>query len=360
MIVCETKNYFQCPNGNISGNATHNTTVSTGSGNYSTQFKIPKFHPHNGLLTCVRFYLTIAGRVTMALENNVNSPAAYNMNYTRNDILTNPGLASPLTKQVSANYGPYNLDVSDGISFWGPDFVSIGPDTVLRSESVCRTLNDCISLLQSYGVDPVAYNYLIQEGAALTGSGDYLFSVATRGSVNYRSKYCYCPLFILPLSVYQIFITKLDPGKAEIKWSAFDESNMNYHYEIKSSHDGYNFSNIHSLSKNVSGHDYKFIYAAERNKKHNYFFRIKQVYSSGYTRFSELKSVELEKTNELKINIYPNPPNVVVGIKFVNIFSGKFLIQISNTQGQTVFSKEVQVYGESFRYVKRYSEERIG
>ena len=46
-----------------------------------------------------------------------------------------------------------------------------------------------------------------------------------------------------------------------------------------------------------------------------------------------------------KINIYPNPSNGVVGIKFVNINSGKFSVQISNTQGQTVFSNEVEANG---------------
>ena len=98
-------------------------------------------------------------------------------------------------------------------------------------------------------------------------------------------------------------------------------------------------------------HTYKFIYATGRDKKRNYFFRIKQVYSNGYTRFSEIKSIELENTDESKINIYPNPSSGVVGIKFVNIFTGKFLIQIFNTQGQTVFSKEVEIYGDSFRNI---------
>jgi hypothetical protein len=61
--------------------------------------------------------------------------------------------------------------------------------------------------------------------------------------------------------------------------------------------------------------------------------------------------VELENSNVPKINIYPNPSNGVVGIKFVNINTGKFLIQISNTQGQTVFSNEVEANGENYRYV---------
>ncbi len=75
------------------------------------------------------------------------------------------------------------------------------------------------------------------------------------------------------------------------------------------------------------------------------------MYSNGYPRFREVKYLELENSDMPKINIYPNPSNGVVGIKFVNTYSGKFLIQISNTQGQTVSNSEVEANGESFGYV---------
>ena len=139
MIGCETGIYSQCPHG-ASGNMGYDTTVSTGSGNYSTQFKFPKFHPDSGLVTCARLLLTITDRVAMALENNVNSPA------------------------------------------------------------------------------------------------------------------------------------------------------VNCHCEIELSKDGYNFSDIHSMPKN-SDHTYKFIYTAGKDKKRNYFLRIKQVYPDRCTRFSEIKSI---------------------------------------------------------------------
>src|SRR5271169_7130366 len=120
----------QCPGGYVSGAVAYDTTVSTGSGNYLTQFSFPKFNPQNGMVTCVKLCLTITGRVSMLLENNVNSPATYNINYKRKDTLTGPGLSSPLANQISVNYGPYTLATSDGIPFSGPDFISIGPDTV--------------------------------------------------------------------------------------------------------------------------------------------------------------------------------------------------------------------------------------
>jgi hypothetical protein len=54
---------------------------------------------------------------------------------------------------------------------------------------------------------------------------------------------------------------------------------------------------------------------------------------------SNMGSGKAKNTNEFKINIFCRRGYIVVGTKFVNFFSGKFLFQISNTQGQTVFSE---------------------
>jgi hypothetical protein len=162
------------------------------------------------------------------------------------------------------------------------------------------------------------------------------------------------------LNVRQFTVTQLPPHKAEIRWTDFDDFEMNYDDKVKASNNGSNFSPIHSVPKNSSGTNYKFIYVGKKNESRSHFFGLKQVYSNGYTRFSEIKSIELGNSVEPKINIYPNPANGVVGIKFVNIFSGKFLIQISNTQVQTVFSEEVDVCGDEVRYRQRYREECIG
>lgn len=345
------KAHTQCPGGYQPGALAYDTTVSTGSGNYSTQFKFPKFSPDSGVLTCIQVCITITGRVTMALENNVNSPAIYNINYVRNDTLTGPGLNPSLTNQVSVNYGPYNLAASDGVSFSGPDFVAIGPDTVLQAVTICRLLTDSTSMVPFYGTDSMTYTYSINAGASVTGSGDYLFSVSTQGSVHYQLHYCYCPSFILPLNVHQFSLDKIGTDKAELQWTGFDDPALNYHYEIEISRNGSNFSSIDTQSKNYSGNNYRFIYAADDDGDHLYFFRIKQVYSNGYTRFSEIRSVELKNSTVPKINIYPNPSSGVVGIKFDNINTGKFLLQILNTQGQTVFSKEIEVSGNSFRQI---------
>jgi hypothetical protein len=87
---------------------------------------------------------------------------------------------------------------------------------------------------------------------------------------------------------------------------------------------GYNFSTVHLTPGYFSGHNNGFICEEVKNREHNYFFSITQAHSNMYARFSEVKLAELKNTDEPKINIYLNASNGVVGIKFVNILSGKF------------------------------------
>lgn len=335
--------------GGPAGSVAFDTTVTTGSGNYSTQFKFPKFDPQTGMVTCVRLCLTITGRVSMNLENNVNAPAIYDINYQRKDTLSGQGLNSPLTNSISVNYGPYNLAASDGTTFSGPDYTSIGPDTVLRSVSICRTLIDSVDLAQFYGVDSVTYTYSINAGATVTGSGDYLFSVSTQGSVNYQLQYCYCPTQVLPLNITNFSLTKKGTDRANLQWSGKDDRNANYRYEVEVSRDGYNFSSVNSQQMNPNGDDYNYLFVMGENAGGRYYFRIRQVYSNGYSQFSEIKYVDLDHSPQPQFTLYPNPSSGDVGIKFDNIQSGQLLIQIFNNQGQKVLQKEIEQAGSSYR-----------
>ena len=74
-----------------------------------------------------------------------------------------------------------------------------------------------------------------------------------------------------------------------------------------------------------------------------YYFRIKQVYTNGYVRYSNIKQLELESSVTAKFSVYPNPSTGIVGIKFDNKMHGHFKIQIYNTQGQVAVEKDIAV-----------------
>lgn len=343
--------FAQCPGAVIPGNIAYDTTLTTNSGSYSTEFKIPKFDPQQGLATCVRICLTITGRVTMDLENNLDITTPYNITYNRKDTLSGPGLSTPLTNSLTKTYGPYLLAASDGNTFSGPDYVHIGPDTVLKAVTKCIILTDSVDLVPFYGTDSLTYKYTIKAGATVTGSGDYLFSVATGGSVRFRFEYCYCPSATLPIYIRAFDAVKVDDDKAKLSWYGYDDANANYHYEIEMGRNGYNFTTIATIAKDLnSGGTYNHLFRSG-NETGRFYFRVKQVYSNGYTRFTSTRFVDLDAAKKMEINVYPNPSDGIVGIKFANIIPGKYTVQISNAQGQTVYKRDWDLSGDSYRQI---------
>jgi len=353
MVAVFNRGYSQCPNGQTPGATAYDTTIKFGAGIVATQFKFPKFDPQTGMVTCVNLCVTIKGVIdSVALENFSSAPQTGSYSYSRRDTVSGPGIPTFLTSGTNdLNFGPFPLDAYDGVLGSGPDFYSAGSDTVL-TKVLCVSINDSATIADFYGTDSVIYNYHINASAGwgVTGGSAAAF-VLSSALVNFHFSYCTCPSATLPLNIRSFNIRKVNTDKAEITWSGFDNPNASYHYEIEMSRNGNNFTSIGTQSKTeFEANGYRFLYTA-KDGSGNYYFRVKQVYSSGYVRFTDIKAIELENTDKPKINIFPNPSNGVVGIKFANISSGKFLIQISNTQGQTVFSKEEEIIGDGVRYI---------
>ena len=353
MMAILHQGYSQCPNGQVAGSTAYDTTIRFGAGIVATQFKFPKFDPHTGMVTCVNLCVTIKGIIdSVALENFSSAPQTGSYSYSRRDTVSGPGIPTFLTSGTNdLNFGPFPLDAFDGVLGSGPDFYSAGSDTVL-TKVLCVNISDSATIADFYGTDSVSYNYHITASAGwgVTGGSAAAF-VLSSALVNFHFSYCTCPSNTLPLNIRSFNIRKINTGQAEITWSGFDNPNATYHYEIEMSRNGNNFTSIGTRSKmEFEANGYKFFYTATAGNG-DYYFRVKQVYSSGFVRFTDVKSIELENTDKPKINIFPNPSNGVVGIKFAKISSGKFLIQISNTQGQTVFSKEEEIVGDGVRYI---------
>jgi hypothetical protein len=351
LVTYSHLSYAPCPGGQLGGQTAYDTTIATPEGINIMQIKFPQFDPTTGMVTCVRLCVTITGIVdSVSVENNSASPQTANVFYNRTDQITGPGLVSPLSNTISYHYGPYSLGATDGVTGSGPDFISISHDTVLNAVSVCRTLNDSTVLSQFYGTDSVTYTYNISAFTSITCTGgNYNSSISTSAFVNFHFEYCTCPPTVLPVNIRQFNVTKLTPDKAELKWSGYDDPLYNYHYEAQMSRDGHNFVNIGSLLMNATNNDsYRLVYTATNGETGVYFFRIKQVYSNGYTRFSNIREVTLESSDSPKFTIYPNPSSGIVGIKFDNNYTGHFNIQIYNTQGQLMVKKDIVVSGSSY------------
>lgn len=345
----QSLNAQTCPDGSPQGGTAFDTTIAFASGVTSTQVQFPKFNPQSGMVTCVRLCITITGVVdTLAMQNFASTNQTGTFNYVRSDTISGPGLITPLTNNINQSYGPFPLTPYDGVPGAGSDFYSQSHDTILNAQ-LCRTLNDSATIAQFYGIDSVTYNYTIDvtTGAVITG-GSSSSLVLTSAFVNFHFEYCTCPPVILPLNVRTFNVQKLADTKAELRWTGYDDIYANYTYEPQVSRNGINFSTIGVFPKNSAGSDYMMLYTAPNGEEGSYYFRIKQVYSNGYVRYSNIKYAILGNSDSPKFSLYPNPSTGIVGIKFDDNSAGRFTIQIYNTQGQVIVKKDIVNSGGSY------------
>ncbi len=88
-LLCSQTVKAQCPAGYTPGTTAYDTTIRLGSGIVNTQLKFAKLDPQYGLITCMRFCVTIKGIIdTIAMENYTNAAQIGSYTYTRNDTIT--------------------------------------------------------------------------------------------------------------------------------------------------------------------------------------------------------------------------------------------------------------------------------
>lgn len=345
--------FGQCPGGYVPSGIAFDTTITFTSATHSSTIKFPKFDPTVGMVTCAKLTMTIVSTLNyIRIENEdvAPNPGPVSVTFTRNDTLSGPGLNSPLGNSETNSFGPYSLDPSDGVPNSGSDYMNIGPMNIFTTTKAV-TITDLGDLSQFYGPagDSLVYNYKAQGITAPIIPFNYFGGINSSGSVHYKIEFCYCPSGTLPLNVYSFNVKKTTIGNAELKWTGTVEPGEDFYYVAEVSRNAYNYTQIGILQKNdnISG-EYKMNFSALQGEGGNYYFRVKQVYSNGYVRYSTTRQLVLESFEKNPFSVYPNPSNGIVGIKFDNISAEEFAVQIFNAQGQTLVNKDVVVNGSSY------------
>ncbi|RYY57711.1 MAG: T9SS type A sorting domain-containing protein [Chitinophagaceae bacterium] len=346
-----------CPDGSPQGNTAFNHSVTAPGGMSSFQVRLPKMNPANGMVTCANLCVTITGILrNFKMENDdpVSGTSA-TIFYQRSDNITGPGLSTPINSNVSIDpYGSIPLGPNNGVPNSGPDFFSVTNDTIMNTTTICRSISDSATLSQFYGTDSVQYQYNISAFVVVNTGGDIgNMSFSTTALANFRMTYCTCPAIVLPVNVHSFEVQKMLADKAKLTWGGFDDVSGNYTYTAEVSRDGRSFSPIRSFAKQDDADaTYSTDYTATLGQG-VYYFRIRQVYSNGYTRFSNIRQVELGNSAGPKFSVYPNPSTGIVGIKFDNNRSGQYGLRIFNSIGQVVVSKELSVGSSSYMQVAK-------
>ena len=347
----------QCPGGEIPGATAYDTTIALGSGIVTTKMKFPKFDPQNGMVTCVKLCVTIKGIIdTIAMENYTNAAQTGSYTYNRKDTIRGPGIPTYLTSNATVTSPTFPLGANNGVFFSGPDFYSQGPDTIL-TRVICSNISDSTTIVGFYGVnDSVEYEYSVNAilNDIVTGGSAFKF-VLSSALVNFNFQYCTCPSHTLPLTLENLTATKIGENKVELSWTDGAETNLYYRFVAEMSRDGKNFTSIGVLPKNTNNNNlYKQLYTTPSQSQTGfYYFRVKQIFANGYTRFSMIKQVYLENSPTAKFVVYPNPSSGIVGIKFDNMESGKMTLQILNSRGQKIMQKNILLAGSSYQQLGR-------
>jgi Secretion system C-terminal sorting domain len=314
--------------------------------NDSTIYKFPQFDPSIGTLVCVGLEGWVTGIVRMRLENDEIYPVNYVVKYSRTDQITGTGLGSPLSTSLTKNYGPYGLAASDGVYFSGPDYKTIGPDTVVNNKLISTVISSNVTPFLGNG--QVNFSYRVTGSTVVTGSSNYIFSVSSIDRLHFRLTYSYCTLNLLAANIRNFTAVKKDNQTVLLNWVTQNEE-INNRYEIEYSKDGRNFKTIGTTAAHTEGAadaEYEYQHNLATTDAGKLFYRVKQINSSGQAHYSQVGIITLDE-GAIKFAIYPNPAKNRINLEWSSLQSGDIQVEIINNIGQQVFKKIYPMAGNN-------------
>lgn len=346
LFYLPTHSYSQCTCSN--GNAPQTLVVQQSKLilpiNDSTDFVLPQFDPSLGQLTCANVFSYISSVIRMRLENDEIYPLTYRINYSRTDRIMGPGLVPDLTSSFSKNYGPYNLAESDGNYFSGPDFVTVGPDSVLKNKNINRTISSGLATFLGYGT--LTYNYKATGRTTVTGGVNYLFSVNSQDYVTVGITYSYCPAVLLASGMNNFTAQLKDATDVQLSWITPNET-LGTKYEVEVSTNSVDFLRIGELRSQApagsTSSKYEFPYHLTQGYKGNLYFRVKQIPVSGNAIYSPIRNIAFENGKPSSLTVFPNPGKTTFQLQFGELLNGSYNVELMNLNGQIVYQRQIQL-----------------
>lgn len=338
LVLLPGSSFAQCMCGVGQSPSTEEHTIGTNfSSNSTTHFKVPQFDATLGTLVCVNAKVYLTSILRMRLENDESFPIDYSVKYQRKDTFTGPGIDPNVVGAKNQNYGPYSLDGSDGNPFAGPDFVSIGPDTIYNLKLYEATTSDVVPYL---GTDSVDFTYTSVVSTFAIGSDVYALAVTSTNRVDFVMSYTYCNTSVLAINIKD-FQASLVDNDMSVKWTTQNEIKNNI-YEIQVSENGQQFRSVGTKKSTADGStaEYDYKYHLDKSPAGKLYVRIKQ--ADGKTaRYSQIKT--LTASSGTTLNVYPNPVVRNIKLQFDEPLSGDYSIELSNQVGQIVLRKKVRL-----------------
>jgi hypothetical protein len=302
--------HAQCPSG-LQKKA-YNISLY-GTGNNIWGFSLPQFDPSLGTLVAADVKSVVSVNMNFELANISQGPDNYIVLAGRNDNISVSALSSPISNSYSQDFGPYSLQSYQDTIVNGPissaHFFSLMNNYIIDDSTVSATAGFLGTGFVSFHYTPYTYTTAISDSA-------YNIINNVSDTINVTMTYYYCTTNILSADITDFSVLKESESMAKLIWNTQNELPGRM-YQVQVSSTGKDFDSVAMVAAVVDDGNgsYAYQYPIPSGTKGELYFRLKEINADGYTKYSEVRSIDLQNT--IEAYIYPNPAN-----DFINIVLG--------------------------------------
>ncbi|MBS1601722.1 MAG: T9SS type A sorting domain-containing protein [Bacteroidetes bacterium] len=312
----------------------------------SSSVTFPQFNPATGTLYCMSVQDTISAITTTKLQNTSPDTTIYSWLLSMSGNLTGPGLS--VSQSTTKTYGP---DTLAGLGIPG-DNITHGPDTIFDSATGAKTISSPSSAY--IGSGSFSFTFQMSGGAIPTqGGSNYTAQVITNYWGNFHLTYYWCPAAPLANDI-QEFTATPDGSIILLQWQTANQQ-PNTQYEIQTSTDGKNFYSIGEAKGDASPTGtiakYQHQYHPDPTNMGKLYFRIQETNAGGKVTYSAILIIDpkapSQGQDDISYRTYPNPATGSLTFQFGSNQTGRFLVELISTAGQSVLQKAATLTGTS-------------
>ncbi|UAY50709.1 hypothetical protein [Ferruginibacter albus] len=164
------------------------------------------------------------------------------------------------------------------------------------------------------------------------GSGHNIDSI--RFSILFR------PQAPVPVTFTNVKAQWMGNSNVSVQWNVANQLNINK-YEVERSADGKTFSNAADITAQLGGATAQYNWTDNMAIKGDNYYRIKSIGNDGKVEYSQVMNISIG-IQAPDIAIYPNPVSGnSIGLKFTNMPSGKYQVNVINQLGQIVLTDNI-------------------
>ncbi|HUB59046.1 MAG TPA: choice-of-anchor E domain-containing protein [Puia sp.] len=310
----------------------------------STSVNFPQFNPSIGTLACLSLHDSISGVSTTHVQNTGPDSTQFEFLLTVSNNIKGPaGGGINIIQPFNQTYGPDSLAPYNTPG----DTITYGPDTIFNNATGSGSSTSTGPYL---GLGNISFTYTISGGVnSLEGGLNYLAGPTTVYWGEFHLTYYWCPAASLATTIEDF--TAVPSGNSILLEFLATNQEPNTIYEIQISTDGKNFSPLGEAESDAastgSSSKYQYQYNLDPANVGKLYFRVQETDGTGKVSYSEVAVVDPDNksANDISYQTYPNPATNSLLFQFNSNQTGRFLLQLINTAGQTVQETAVTLTG---------------